>query len=61
MLDAVDLEPGLAPGALVVADDTRRFADDLRPFLEHVRAPASGYVAIDVPLDDGVELAIRTG
>ena len=55
------LEPRLAPGALIVADDTHRFVDDLRPYLEHVRADGSGYVAIDLPLDYGVELAVRTG
>ena len=54
------VEARLAPGALVVADDTLRFADDMRPFLEHVRAPGNGYVAIDMPMDDGLELAIRT-
>jgi predicted O-methyltransferase YrrM len=55
------LEPRLAPGALIVADDTRRFADDLGPFLAHVRTPAHGYLSIDLPLDDGLELALRTG
>jgi predicted O-methyltransferase YrrM len=55
------VEPRLAPGALVVADDTLRFADDLRPFLAHVRGEGNGYVAIEMPMDDGLELAIRTG
>jgi predicted O-methyltransferase YrrM len=51
--------PRLAPGALVVADLS---ADD--PELECYRAqmfdPGSGYVSVEVPLDDGVMIATRS-
>jgi len=50
--------PRLAPGALVVADLS---ADD--PELERYRAqmldPGSGYVSVQVPLDDGVVISTR--
>jgi predicted O-methyltransferase YrrM len=36
------LEPGLAPGALILADNTDM--DGARAFLDHVDAPDSGYV-----------------
>jgi predicted O-methyltransferase YrrM len=53
------IEPHLARDALVVADLS---ADDpdLRPYLEHVRNPGNGYFSTRVPLDDGVELSLRT-
>jgi predicted O-methyltransferase YrrM len=47
------LEPRLAKGALVVADN----ADDSPDFLAHVRNPANGYVS--VPFANDVELSIR--
>ena len=47
------LEPHLAPGALIVADN----ADDSPAFLAHVRGPASGYVS--VPFADDVEVSMK--
>jgi predicted O-methyltransferase YrrM len=51
--------PRLTPGALVVADLS---ADD--PELERYRAqmlnPGSGYVSVEVPLDDGVVISSRS-
>jgi predicted O-methyltransferase YrrM len=47
------LEPRLAKGALVVADN----ADDSPEFLAHVRSPATGYIS--VPFADDVELSFR--
>lgn len=55
------LEPRLAPGALVLADDTHLFADQFVPYLAHVRDPSNGWVSVDVPLDDGIELSVRLG
>ncbi len=53
------LEPRLASGALVVADDVTLFAEESRSYLEYVHDPANGYVHTPVPLDDGVDLAVR--
>jgi predicted O-methyltransferase YrrM len=56
------LEPLLVDGAIVVADDT------LHPLLhaltegyrEYVRRPANGYFSIELPIDDGLEISLRT-
>src|SRR6266851_2483342 len=49
------LEPAMAAGALVFADDTGRFADQLAGYLAYVRDPASGYVSVPFPVGDGAE------
>ena len=51
------LEPKLAPGALVVADDIT-FAD-MAGYLEYVRDPANGYVSVSFPVEDGMEISCR--
>ena len=53
------LEPRLAPGALIAADDTTfaRLAD----YLEYVRDPANGYVTVAFPVADGMEISSWTG
>ncbi|MCK9877028.1 class I SAM-dependent methyltransferase [Frankia sp. AgPm24] len=53
------LEPHLAPGALVVADDVTLFAQETHGYLEYVHDPANGYLGLPVPIDDGLDLAIR--
>jgi predicted O-methyltransferase YrrM len=53
------LEPAMAPGALVFADDTGRFADQLAGYLSYVRDPVSGYVSVGFPVGDGAELSCR--
>lgn len=53
------LEPLLAPGALVVADDTT--FTDLAGYLEYVRDPANGYVSVSFPVEDGMEVSCWTG
>jgi predicted O-methyltransferase YrrM len=53
------LEPRLAPGTLVVADDID--LDSLRPYLDYVRAPESGYENVTFPDgDEGMEISCRT-
>jgi predicted O-methyltransferase YrrM len=52
------LEPKLAPGALVVADDST-FAS-MADYLSYVRDPASGYVSVDFPVEDGMEISSWT-
>ena len=53
------LEPQLAPGALVIGDDTRLFPERLAPYLAYVREPANGYQSVELPIGDGVELSVR--
>jgi predicted O-methyltransferase YrrM len=53
------LEDRLAPGALVVGDDsTFRSMSD---YVAYVRDPGNGYVSIDFPVEDGMELSCWTG
>jgi predicted O-methyltransferase YrrM len=53
------LEPSLAPGALVVADDLDLFPDVLRDYLAYVRDSAHGYVSAMLPVGDAMELSVR--
>jgi predicted O-methyltransferase YrrM len=53
------LEPKLVPGALVIADDIHLFPDALKPYLDYVRNPSSGYVSVSVPIGDALELSTR--
>jgi predicted O-methyltransferase YrrM len=53
------LEPSLAPGALVIADDID--LEDLQPYLDYVRDPGSGYENVTFPDgDEGMEISCRT-
>ncbi len=53
------LEPKLADGSLVVADNTERA--DAKPYLDRVRDPANGYVSVNFPAkrNDTMELSCR--
>ena len=51
------LEPHLAPGTLVIADDAS--FESVRPYLEYVRDPASGYQSVLFPVEDGMEVSCR--
>jgi len=53
------LEPRLAPGALVVADDIA--FTSMAGYLAYVRDPASGYVSVTFPVGDGMEVSSWTG
>jgi predicted O-methyltransferase YrrM len=53
------LEPRLAPGALVVADDST--FGSMREYLDYVRDPAHGYVTVAFPVEDGMEISCWTG
>jgi predicted O-methyltransferase YrrM len=52
------LEPQLAPGALVIGDDTKLFPERLASYLAYVRDPAN-YQSVDLPIGDGVELSLK--
>ncbi|MFD7137814.1 O-methyltransferase [Streptomyces sp. NPDC059894] len=54
-------EPRLRSGALVHADDTEKFAAAARPYLDHVRDPANGYVSVGIADGQGLELSTFTG
>jgi predicted O-methyltransferase YrrM len=49
----------LAPGALVVADNTSM--PDLQPYLDYMRNPANGYVSVNFPVreNDSMEISCR--
>jgi predicted O-methyltransferase YrrM len=51
------LEPRLAPGTLVVADDVD--LADLQPYLDYVREPRNGYQSVTFPVEDGMEISCR--
>lgn len=53
------LEPRLASGAIVVADNTSMAG--LQPYLDHVREPANGYVSVPFPVrdSDSMEISCR--
>ena len=53
------LEPRLAPGALVVADDTVSMATQMTDYLSYVRDPARGYLSVSFPESDGLEITCR--
>jgi predicted O-methyltransferase YrrM len=53
------LEPRLAPGALVVADDTLSMAAEMPDYLSYVRDPAHGYLSVSFPEADGLEITCR--
>jgi predicted O-methyltransferase YrrM len=53
------IEPRLAPGALVLADNTSM--EGTQPYLDYVRDPANGYVSVNFPARDAdsMELSCR--
>ena len=53
------LEPRLAPGALVVADDTISMAAQMTDYLTYVRDLAHGYLSVSFPESDGLEITCR--
>jgi predicted O-methyltransferase YrrM len=54
------LEPQLSPNALVVADDLDIAPEALAPYLAYVRKPGNGYVSVEMPLGDRIELSMRS-
>ncbi|HUA44631.1 MAG TPA: class I SAM-dependent methyltransferase [Solirubrobacteraceae bacterium] len=53
------LEPRLSRGALVIADLSADDPDQIS-YVERMHAPESGYITVDVPLDAGVVVSVRT-
>jgi predicted O-methyltransferase YrrM len=55
------LEAKLAPGAVVVADNTGVFRREVKPYLEYVRDPANRYTSREYEFgDDAMEVSIRS-
>jgi predicted O-methyltransferase YrrM len=52
------LEPKLAPGALVAADDITN--PGMAGYLEYIRDPGNGYVSVAFPVEDGMEISSWT-
>ncbi len=53
------VEPHLRAGALVIADDLDIYPDVHKPYLEYVRCPEKGYISVEVPLGDRIEVSMR--
>jgi predicted O-methyltransferase YrrM len=53
------LEPKLAPGAVVAADDITN--PGMTDYLGYIREPANGYVTVAFPVEDGMEISCWTG
>jgi predicted O-methyltransferase YrrM len=53
------LQPQLTPGALVIADDSS--FESTADYLAYVRDPGNGFVTMECPVDDGVEVSSWTG
>ncbi len=53
-------ESRLRQGAIVLADDIRKFPEELKSYLAYVRNPESGYTSVELPVDDGFELSLKS-
>ncbi len=53
------IEPFLRPGSLITSDNinTRMKVNE---FTDYIRQPLNGYISVAVPLEDGIELSMRT-
>jgi predicted O-methyltransferase YrrM len=54
------VESRLRAGAVVIADDLDIFPEVHKPYLEYVRQSANGYVSVEIPLGDRLELSLRS-
>ncbi len=53
------LQPRLTPGALVVADDSS--FPSVASYLAYVRDPGNGFVSVEFPVEDGMEISSWAG
>jgi predicted O-methyltransferase YrrM len=53
------LQSRLTPGALVIADDSS--FESTADYLAYVREPRNGFVTMECPVDDGIEVSSWTG
>jgi predicted O-methyltransferase YrrM len=55
------VEPKLGARGLVVADDLDLFPEVHKPYLEYIRDPQNGYLSVEVPMGDRLDVAVRVG
>ena len=53
------LEGRLSAGALIIADDLDVEPKDLAPYLDYVRDAKNGYVSLEFPIGDRLEVSLR--
>ena len=53
------LEPRLSVGAIIVADDLDVLPEAVAGYLAYVRARENGYVSVEVPIGDKLEISVR--
>ena len=53
------LQPRLTPGAVVVADDSS--FPSVASYLAYVRDPGNGFVSVEFPVEDGMEISSWAG
>jgi predicted O-methyltransferase YrrM len=53
------VEPHLRKGAIVAADNINA-RNKIEDFTGYIRDPKNGYVTVDMPLGDGIEVSLRT-
>ena len=49
----------LSAGALIIADDLDVEPKDLAPYLDYVRNAKNGYVSVEFPIGDRLEVSLR--
>lgn len=55
------MEPKLAPGAVVFADNIRSFRKTLKPFVDYISAPGNGYETALLNIGSGVSMSVWRG
>ena len=53
------LEGRLSAGAIVIADDLDVEPKDIAPYLDYVRSAQNGYVSVEFPIGDRLEVSLR--
>ena len=52
------VQPKLRRGAIILADNTARAAQQYEEFLSYIRAPDSGFINSTLPFSGGLELSV---
>lgn len=53
------IEPNLRDGALVTADNLNLASKELKPFVEYISREENGYLSVEVPIGDRLEISMR--
>jgi hypothetical protein len=53
------LEGRLSAGAIIIADDLDVEPKDIAPYLDYVRSAQNGYVSVEFPIGDRLEVSLR--